>query len=54
MFHDQRVGDRAERGRPTVEEQALYKQRAKELDALLDAVDEAREDFVVKSHHRLA
>lgn len=46
--------DRAERGRPTAEDRALYHQRARELHALLDEVDAAREDFVVKSHHRLA
>ncbi|QDH74242.1 hypothetical protein [Brevundimonas sp. M20] len=46
--------DRAERGHPTAEDRALYKQHASELHALLDEVDAAREDFVVKSHHRLA
>lgn len=46
--------DRVERGHPTAEERALYNQHARELHALLDEVDAARGEFVVKSHHRLA
>lgn len=46
--------DRAELGRPTAEDRARYEARARELHACLDKVDEARQDFVVKSHQRLA
>jgi hypothetical protein len=46
--------DRAETGYPTPEQRGRYEEHAKELHRLLDEVDAAREDFIVKSHQRLA